>query len=140
MELTEKLQVLESLSELKQKVNTLDLTDRERELFNNWYEERTAFFNEFIVKVFNSINTNFTFFLPNEILVKIEDSDNFYNKYQELSNYRDFFAETCYQYIGEDLYDVIRPKDGPEYNSNSLKKFLEQLNKYEIHYKLLYQL
>ena len=140
MELTEKLQVLESLSELKQKVNTLDLTDRERELFNNWYDERIAFFNEFIVKVFSSINTNFSFFLPNEILIKIEDSDDFCKKYKELSNCRDFFAETSYQYIGENLYNVIRPKDEPEYNSNSLKKFLEQLNKYEIHYKLLYQL
>lgn len=140
MELNEKLQALESLNKLKQKVNTLDLTDSERKLFNSWYNERTTFFNEFVAKVFNRINTNFMFILPKEILIRIDNSEDFNKKYNEVIDNINFLMELSYQYIGDNLYAVIRSKDKSEYNSDNLLRFLEQLDKHEIYYQLLYLL
>ena len=141
MELNKKLQVLESLNTLKQKIDIIDLTDQERELFNSWYNEHTAFFNEFVIKIFNKMNVNFMFFLPSEIIIKLDgDDNNLDEKFREVFKGRNFSAEISYQYIDDDLYVVVRPKDEQNYNSNSLMELLKQLDKHKLYYKLLYQL
>lgn len=138
MELTKELQAIESVNALKQKIDTLDLTDQEKELVNNWYKEHTAFFNAFVVKVFNKINTRSMFFLPREILISCKDFVN--GMFSELMTYAEFSTEETFLYIGDQLHALIRPKDTLEYNSENLLKFLEQLNKHKVHYTLLYEL
>ena len=138
MELTEKLQTIESINRLKQKIDTLDLTDQERELVNNWYKKHTAFFNEFVVKGFNQINMKFMFFLPKEILISCNDFS--HSMFNELMTYAEFSTEETFLYVDDQLHASLRPRDTPEYNSENLLKFLEQLNKHKIPYTLLYQL
>lgn len=138
MELTKRLQTIESINGLKQKIDTLDLTDQEKELVDNWYKEHTTFFNEFVIKVFNKTNTKFMFFLPREILISCEDFID--GMFSELMTYAEFSTEETFLYIGDQLHALVRPKDTLEYNSENLLKFLEQLNKHNVHYTLLYEL
>lgn len=138
MELTKRLQTIESIDRLKQKIDTLDLTDQEKELVNNWYKEHTTFFNEFVPKVFNKINTKFMFFLPREILIRCDDFID--DTFKELTECSEFYTEKILLYVNDQLHALLRPRDTLEYNSENLLKFLEQLNKHKVHYTLLYEL
>lgn len=138
MELTKELQTIELINALKQKINTLDLTDQEKEIVDNWYKEHTAFFNEFVVKGFNKINRKFMFFLPKEILINCDDFVD--DIFSELMEYAKFPVEQIFLYVDDQLHASLRPRDTLEYNSENLLEFLEQLNKHRVHYTLLYQL
>lgn len=138
MELTKELQTIELINALKQKIDTLDLTDQEKEIVDNWYKEHTAFFNEFVVKGFNKINRKFMFFLSKEILISCDDFT--HDMFSELMTYAEFFIEETFLYVDDQLHASLRPRDTLEYNSENLLKFLEQLNKHRVHYTLLYEL